>query len=75
MTRKDIIGLLERDPFEPFRVVTSAGVTYDVKNPHATAVMKSRLFITTRDDRWVLVPYLHIAALEKLTNGKSRRKK
>ncbi len=75
MIGKDIVESLERDPFEPFRIVTSSGVAYKVSDPHSVAIMKSRLCIATPDDRWVLVPYLHITALEKLRNGGTRRRK
>lgn len=75
MTIEDIRDSLSRSPFEPFRIITSSGQSYDIRDPQTVAVMKSRLLIATPDDRWVLVPYLHISSLEKLMNGRPRRRK
>lgn len=48
----------------------TSGDHYDIRDPLAAALMKSRLFIALpRSDRPVYVPYLHIAALETLENG------
>jgi hypothetical protein len=33
MSPADIAPLLQRQPFEPFRVVTSDGTTYDIRHP------------------------------------------
>jgi hypothetical protein len=66
--------LLLRDPFEPFRVKLTSGDHYDIRNPLSAAMMKSRLFIALQSsDRSVYVPYLHIAALETLPNGRHGR--
>lgn len=70
---KDIIDLLERDPFEPFRICLSSGESYDVVNPHMVALGKSRALIAVANsDRQALVPYLHVSALETLTKGHRR---
>lgn len=66
MSADDLKGLLDRSPFEPFRVKLSSGDHYDVRNPHAVALMQSRMFITFPEDRWVLVPYRHVAAIVPL---------
>jgi hypothetical protein len=71
--------LLEREPFEPFKIVTSSGDSYPVRNPHLVAMMKSRVFVALPGgDRWTFVNYLHITAVDALTNGHSagpRRRK
>jgi hypothetical protein len=79
MARDDLKDLLTRDPFQPFRVRLTSGDHYDIRAPFCAAMLKSRLFIALpNSDRSVVVPYLHIAALETLGNGHkapgSRRK-
>lgn len=70
MNATEIRDLLTRRPFQPFRVCTTGGGSYDVRNPALAVPMKSRLFIATTDsDEWTLVPYLHIAAIETIGNG------
>ena len=70
MSIQTIRELLDREPFEPFKIVTSSGESYPVSNPHLVAMMKSRLFIALPDgDRWTFVNYLHITAVDALTNG------
>ncbi len=66
MTPDDIKELLDRHPFEPFRIRLSSGDAYDVQDPHSVALMKNRLFLALPSDRSVLVPYLYIAAIESV---------
>jgi hypothetical protein len=64
---------LDREPFEPFRVRLSSGDSYVVTDPHTVALMKSEIFIAfPNSDRWVSVPWLHVAAIEAAKNGDSR---
>ena len=73
MAADGIRDLLKREPFEPFRVRLTSGDHYDIRDPLSAALMKSRLFIALpRSERWVIVPFLHIAALETLHNGRPR---
>lgn len=74
MTASKLVKRLDRKPFEPFRICVSSGESYDVLNPQMVALAKSRVFIALPNaDRPALVSYLHIAALETLSNGHSRR--
>lgn len=74
MATDDLRNLLTREPFVPFRVRLTSGDHYDVRDPLAAALMKSRLFIALpRSDRSVYVPYLHIAALETLETRRGGR--
>jgi hypothetical protein len=74
MTADSIQEMLDQEPFEPFRVCLSSGVSYDVTNPHMVALMKSKVFIALPDsERWTFVSYLHIAALEAITNRRHPR--
>ena len=66
MTADEVRTLLDRHPFEPFRIRLTSGDAYDVQDPHSVALMKNRLFLALPTDRSVLVPYLHIAALESV---------
>lgn len=77
MAARDIIrDLLDRDPFEPFRILTSGGESFTIRDPHAIALLKSELFIAHSDsDRWTFVPRMHIAAVDKLRNDPPRRKR
>jgi hypothetical protein len=71
-----IRGLLHRDPFEPFRVVTSSGESYRVGNPDLVALMRSQIFIARpNSDRRAYVPFLHVTAVETISNGPVRRRK
>jgi hypothetical protein len=78
VTAETIQEMLEREPFEPFRVCLSSGEFYRVTNPHMVALMKSKVFIALPDsEKWTFVSYLHIAALEAISNGhhRGRRRK
>ncbi len=69
MNTKDMREVLHREPFEPFRIVTSSGESYTVRNPDIVAMMERRLFIALPGDRWTFVPYIHVSAIESLANG------
>ena len=66
--------ILTREPFEPFRIRLSSGDSYEIRDPQAVALMRNRLFVALPDgDRWVFIPFLHVAAVEAVTNGRARR--
>jgi hypothetical protein len=78
MNAADIRDLLQREPFQPIRVILTSGTHYDVRDPQLVMPLKRELFIAFDDgDRWTLVPYLHIAGVELLGNGRrpARRKR
>lgn len=71
MAREDVKDLLTHNPFQPFRVRLTSGDHDETHNPLSVAPMRSRLFIALpKSDRSVVVPFLHIAALETLGNGR-----
>jgi hypothetical protein len=74
MSAQDTIReMLDRDPFEPFRLVTSSGESYKVTDPHSVALMRSEVLIAQpNSDRRTFVQYLHVAAVETLANGGRR---
>ena len=41
---EDIRGLLGKEPFEPFVIVTSSGEKYPVEDPYNVAMMEGRIF-------------------------------
>lgn len=62
---------LAKRPFEPFRVTTSSGETYDLRHPEMGWVTRNELLvgITERDGipaRYKTVAVLHITAVEPL---------
>lgn len=72
-THHDIRARVRRQPFTPFRIVTSAGETYDI--PHPDLIMVGRrdlsVGIATADDPTTYdqvsrVAILHITALQDL---------
>ncbi|TWT40955.1 hypothetical protein RAS1_36440 [Phycisphaerae bacterium RAS1] len=70
MTVDSIRDILEREPFHAFRVRASSGATYDVRNPGLVVVLKSQLLIAEpRSDRYALIPFLHVAGIELISNG------
>lgn len=70
-----IRDMLTRDPFEPFRIVSSSGEAFIVRDPQTVALMKSEVFIAQpRSDRRTFIPYLHIATVETMTNGHAPRR-
>lgn len=72
---QNIRDLLQRRPFEPFRVVLSSGDSYDVRHPEFAWLVKGGLYVGLPDeeggkenglpDRAVYCSALHIAALEQ----------
>ncbi len=66
---------LNREPFEPFVIVSSSGRAYEVRDPRLVVLMKTRVFIAEpRSDKWSEVPYLHVAGVESLSGGPRRRR-
>ena len=57
-------------PFEPFVIRTSSGLGYTVSSPELVVLMKTKVFVAEpRSDRVATVSYLHITAIEELSNG------
>jgi len=72
MIRDEIRDLLRQQPFEPFLIRVTSGEEYEVRDSALAAVLKSAVFIAFPDsDRRVIVPFLHVAAVE-VRNGRQR---
>jgi len=73
MKRESIQPLLERAEFRSFKIITTAGASYDITDPGGMALGKSELFyFFPRSDRSIHIPYDHIATIEE--PGVVRRK-
>lgn len=73
-TPENIRQMLDREPFLPFRLIMTSGKTYEVASPNSAALLKSEVFVVFPDgERWAHVPFLHIASIETVTNGRGRR--
>jgi hypothetical protein len=58
---------LERDPFQPFRIITTSSTVYDVQSPHAVAIAESYLFYCfPQSDRSAHIRLNQLVALETL---------
>ena len=74
MIRENIRELLERDQFLPFRLAITSGKTYEVVSPNNAMLLKSEVFVVFADgEHWAHVPFLHIASIETMANGRGRR--
>ena len=77
MTLDTIQDLLHRQPFEPFRIVTSSGETYPVRHPEMAWPIRNGVYVGIGGkgglpERAAFVWLLHVAAVETLANGKRR---
>ncbi len=71
MNARVIKERLAKRPFEPFRIRASNGKSYLVSARFLVAAMKSEVFIAAANsDRWAQIPYLHVAGIEGVGNGK-----
>ncbi len=68
MNASELWELVNRDPFEPFRVRLTSGDSYEIRDPNSVAVGKRRAFFTGASG-WTFFSYLHVAAVESLANG------
>ncbi len=70
MTIDTLKECLSRRPFEPFRVVTSSGQTYEVRHPENAVLYKNGLVVAygaangDLPERVAMLSLLHITAVE-----------
>lgn len=60
----DLVELLEKEPFEPFRIRMSDGNAYDVTNPNLVVPMETKLFLALGKDRWKFLSYQNMTSVE-----------
>jgi len=80
MTLDNVLELLRRRPFEPFRIVTSSGESYEVRHPEMAWPIRNGLYVglggkARLPERAAFVSLLHISALETLPGNGSRRRR
>ena len=66
MTKKELDEYLNADPFQPIRINTSDGKSYEIHNPRMAMPMESRLFLVTGKDDWRMIVLRHIASVETI---------
>ncbi len=61
----DLKELLGREPFTPFRIVSTSGSSYDVSSPFQVAVGQTQLnYYPPKSDRWAILRLNQIASFE-----------
>ena len=74
MRADDLIELVRRQPFAPFRIHVTGGVTYDVRHPDQIIVLRSRAVLAAGadngiPDRLEHVALVHVVRIEELPVG------
>jgi hypothetical protein len=74
--REEILELLNRQPFVPFRIVTTSGREYPVGNPDLVAMGQSLMHVFfSRSDRYATLRLTEIVATEVGGADRSRRRR
>ena len=68
MLERDLTDLLEKDPFEPFRITLVNGFYHDILLPQTVTFLKERVFITDTHGQWALFPFQAMVSLESLVS-------
>jgi hypothetical protein len=78
-SRNDILARVRQQPFEPFRIVTRSGQTYEVRHPDLIMVGQRDLHVGTANandpttyDQVTRLAIMHITALEDLPSPTSQ---
>jgi hypothetical protein len=68
--RDDIAKLLRAQPFQPFRILTTDGKTYDIRSPDFLSAGNSQLHVVDEDkvrrgepDDWEFVAMVHVVKI------------
>jgi hypothetical protein len=57
--------LLDREPFQSFRIVLTSGDRYEVTDPHLITIMESQIFYCyPRSDRFSFIRINQVAAVD-----------
>lgn len=76
MRPDEIRELLNREPFEPFRFRLTSGDAYVIRDANSVALGSRRVFVAIPGaDKFDFFPYLHIAAIESVSNGSRPRRR
>jgi hypothetical protein len=67
MNKEALDELLNSEPFRPFRILTSCGRAYEVKNSGLVAASTSTAFYAyPNSERFALIPLLQVSSIELL---------
>jgi hypothetical protein len=75
MTVQALRELLTQQPFQPFRLVMSSGLSYEVRHPEMTFLTRSDLVVGVDDPgdgipaEFKICSLLHVTAVEPLASG------
>ena len=78
MRPENLLELLRRRPFEPFRIFATDGRTFDVKHPDQMIVLRSRAVLASGGDAHVPdhlkhLALVHVIRIEELGTDSPRR--
>ncbi len=76
MRPDDLLELVRRQPFGPFRIHITGGKTYDVQHPDQIIVLRSRAVLAVGGedgvgDRLEQIALVHVVQLEELAESTS----
>ncbi len=66
MLRDHLQDLIDRQPFEPFRIKLVNGDSCDVFYPQNVALLRDEVNINPPDQNWILFPIDKITSVESL---------
>jgi hypothetical protein len=66
LLRRDLLDLLQRDPFQSFCVKLVDGNHHNVFFPLTISLLRGRVFAASPDGEWALFSYDKIASIESL---------
>jgi hypothetical protein len=64
--KQELIALLDREPFSPFRIKLINGDAHDVSEPATAAPLERGVYLAPHDREWAEFRYNRIASLESL---------
>ena len=74
--REEILELINREPFVPFRIVTISGRDYPVDNPNLVAIGQTLLHVFfPRSDRYAALRLTEVVATEVGGAGRTGKKR
>jgi hypothetical protein len=66
MISDEIQDLIDKEPFEPFRLKLVNGDAHDIMNPGVLVVLQSVIMLALPDQNWVIFPHDKVNSLESL---------
>ncbi len=75
MSARDLLELLRKRPFVPFRIYATDGRTYDVRHPDQALVLRTRVILPLPTDaaevpeRSEHLALIHVVRFEELPQG------